>query len=46
MSQNILEHLDLLVIARSYPEDLITAKKKQKKQSSSQCQFTTRIKVP
>lgn len=26
MSQDFLEHLNLLIITRSYPEDLITAK--------------------
>lgn len=43
MSQNFLEHLDLLVITRSYPEYLITAKTTE---ISLKCRITTGVKVP
>lgn len=37
MSQNVLEHLHLLIITRSYPEDLVTAKQQSSFQSQLKC---------
>lgn len=46
MCQNFLEHLDLLVVGRSYSEDLVAAEKQQRARVTAGIKVAHRLFTP